>query len=168
MGALSSHLKTISSLYISLDLLGYASELKFSYDEGKKMIFDPVRKKYILVTPEELVRQSLLTYLVAEKSYSLSRMQVERAVGKGNERFDLMIYNRQGAPEMLIECKAPDVELDQIAMNQLARYAMRYKLNYIVLTNGIYAICHRMDYINKSTKILQEIPSDKTKNNGKR
>jgi len=90
-------------LYISLDLLGYASELKFSYDGAKKMIFDPVRKKYILVTPEELVRQSLLTYLAAEKGYSLSRMQVERAIGKGNERFDLMIYNRQGAPEMLID-----------------------------------------------------------------
>lgn len=155
-------------MYISLDLLGYASELEFVYEERSKLLLDPVRKKYIKVTPEELVRQSLLKYLVAEKSYSLSRMQVERAVGKGNERFDLMIYDRNGEPDMLIECKAPDIELDQVAMNQLARYSSKYKLNYIVLTNGIYAICHQMDYLNQTTKILEEIPSDKQSNNGKR
>jgi hypothetical protein len=109
-----------------------------------------------------------MKYLVAEKGYSLSRMQAERAVGKGNERFDLMIYSRQGAPEMLIECKAPGIALDQVAMNQLTRYASKYKLKYIMLTNGIYAICHEMDYINYTTRILQEIPSDKSINNGKR
>jgi len=141
-----------------LNLPQYQFKLKES--AGKIQIFDAFRKKYVVLTPEEWVRQNFLQYLVTEKKYAPSLIALEAAL-KYNElqkRADILVYDKQGSPFLLVECKAPEVKISQDVFDQVARYNMSFRVTYLVVTNGLDHFCCKMDYEKNSYQFLEEIP----------
>ena len=135
--------------------------LKTKLVEGTTQVFDAVRKKYLVLTPEEWVRQHFIHYLNQEKNYPLGLMGVEKMVKYNGmqTRADIVLYAADGKPNMIVECKAPNVKITQDAFNQIAKYNFKLKVKYLVLTNGIQHFCCQMDYETNGIKFLEEIPS---------
>ena len=134
--------------------------LKTKLVEGTMQVFDAVRKKYLVLTPEEWVRQHFIHYLNSEKKYPLGLMGVEQMV-KYNEqsaRADIVLYTSEGNPNMIVECKAPKVKITQDTFNQIAKYNFKLRVNFLVVTNGIQHFCCAMDYENNKITFLEEIP----------
>ena len=130
--------------------------------EGEKTyIFDVVRKKYLLLTPEEWVRQNFIHYLNKEKKYPLVLMGVEQMVKYNSlkTRADIVMYNTEGKANIIVECKAPDVKITQDTFNQIAKYNSQLKVKYLLVTNGMNHYCCKMDYESNRITFLEEIPS---------
>ena len=134
--------------------------LKTKLVEGTTQVFDQVRKKYLVLTPEEWVRQHFIQYLNKEKNYPLGLMGVEKMVKYNSmqTRADIVLYAVDGKPNMIVECKAPNVKITQDAFNQIARYNFKLQVPLLVVTNGIQHFCCQMDYENNSIKFIEEIP----------
>lgn len=130
--------------------------------EGEKTyIFDVVRKKYLLLTPEEWVRQNFIHYLNKEKKYPLGLMGVEQMVKYNSlkTRADIVMYNTEGKANIIVECKAPDVKITQDTFNQIAKYNSQLKVKHLLVTNGMNHYCCKMDYDSNRITFLEEIPS---------
>jgi len=134
--------------------------LKIKLVEGTTQVFDVVRKKYFKLTPEEFVRQNFLHYLRTEKKYPFGLMGVEKMIKYNNKRTraDIVLYNSDGKPNMIVECKAPDVEITQDTFYQIARYNSKLRVEFLVVTNGMKYYCCKMDYKNNDITFLNEIP----------
>ena len=130
-------------------------------DGEKTYIFDVVRKKYLLLTNEEWVRQNFIHYLNKEKKYPLGLMGVEQMVKYNSlkTRADIVMYNTEGKANIIVECKAPDVKITQETFNQIAKYNSQLKVKYLLVTNGMNHYCCKMDYESNSKTFLEEIPS---------
>ncbi len=126
---------------IEIDFSGI--ELKLKKEAGKTYVFDPVRKKWLVLTPEEHVRQYAIQYLTERLKYPAALLSVEKTikVGELNKRFDIVVYNREHKPWMLVECKAPDVAITEAALRQLLSYQGTMQCNYWLLTNGHQNYC---------------------------
>lgn len=115
-------------------------EPSFRYkEEGKRrLIFDSFRKKWLVLTPEEWVRQNFLQYLVRVAEYPPALIAVEKEfrLGELSRRFDILVYDRQQKPWMMVECKSPDINMDQPVLDQLLRYNMAIPVPFLVITNG--------------------------------
>ena len=148
-------------MLINIDLLQYQSYLKVKKELGKKKIFDPIRKKYLVWQPEELVRQLLIHYLVQEKNYNKNHLHVERGLKVNGQyrRSDIITYDKTMAPFLLVECKAPSVPLSQAVLDQIATYNLAYQVPYLLISNGMHSYCCQMDYENNSYTFLDEIPN---------
>lgn len=135
-------------------------KLKVISEQGRTQIFDSVRRKYFVLTPEEWVRQNFIAFLNEEKGYPLSLMAVEKGIKVNNlaKRCDIVIYNTAGDPNIIVECKAPKVSISQETFDQAARYNMRLKVNYLVVTNGMQHFCCYIDHIKGTFAYLSEIP----------
>ena len=133
---------------------------KIKLVEETTQVFDEVRKKYFKLTPEEWVRQNFIHYLNKEKNYPFGLMQVEKKVQYNSlkTRADIVIYNREGMPIVIVECKAPNVKIMQDAFNQIAKYNYKLRVKYLVVTNGMQHFCCEMDYKNNKINFLQDIP----------
>ena len=144
-----------------LNLPEYSFRIK--KEEGKSFIFDSVRKKYIFITPEEWVRQHFVRYLVEEKKYPESLMALEKKITLNRKifRFDLLVYNRKGQPDLIAEFKAPDVKISQDSFDQVVRYNMVLRVKYIVVSNGMQHFICEIDYEKNSYSFLKEIPDFK-------
>ena len=142
----------------SLNLPEYS--FKIQTKEQKKYIFDAFRKKFVKLTPEEWVRQHFIRYLCEERNYPVSLMALEMEIqlNKVHLRADAVAYDRQARPVMLIECKAPDVAIGQEHFDQILRYNMLLKVEYLVVTNGLEHYCCRLDIQNGSYQFLKDIP----------
>ena len=141
-----------------LNLPEYAFRKKT--EEGKQMIFDSIRKKFVALTPEEWVRQNFIQYLNKEKKYPESLMAVEKQIminGK-QRRFDLLIYLRNGQPHLIAEFKAPSVKITQDAFDQVVRYNMNLRVERVVVSNGMQHFACEIDYIKNNYTFLHEIP----------
>lgn len=145
---------------IKIDLLIFQEKLTTKEEDGKQWIFDPIRKKYLVLLPEELVRQLLLQYLIEIKKFPAGRINVEKqlTVLSSKRRFDMVIYDKNANPKMLIECKAPNVKINQKTFEQIAKYNLSIQADYLLVTNGIETYCCKMDYQNKSYSFISEIP----------
>ena len=134
--------------------------LKMKIEDEKTHIFDVVRKKYLLLTPEEWVRQNFIHYLNKEKNYPLGLMGVEKMVKYNNlkTRADIVLYNIEGNPNIIVECKAPNVKITQDTFNQIAKYNSQLKVKYLIVTNGMKHYCCKMDYETNEITFLEEIP----------
>ncbi len=121
-----------------LNLPAYSFRLK-DESEDKKLIFDEIRKKWLVLTPEEWVRQHFVKYLISEKGYpaGLIGIEVTFKMNSLTRRADVLVYNRVGNPILIVECKAPDVQIDSSVFDQIVEYNFKYKLGYLVVTNGI-------------------------------
>jgi type I site-specific restriction-modification system R (restriction) subunit len=126
----------------------------------KTYIFDAIRKKFVVLTPEEWVRQNFIKYLISEKKYPESLMAVEKQimVNKNQRRFDLLIYLRNGQPHLIAEFKAPGVKITQETFDQVVRYNMSLRVERVVVSNGLQHFACEIDYVKNSYSYLPEIP----------
>ena len=135
-------------------------EFRIKREEAKTLIFDGIRKKYVVLTPEEWVRQNFIKFLKAEKKYPESLMVVEKQIKvNGNpRRFDLLIYSRKGQPNLIVEFKAPNIKITQETFDQVVRYNMVLRVEYVVVTNGLQHFACQIDYEKNSYSFLKDIP----------
>ncbi len=128
---------------------------------GQIEIFDMVRKKYILLSPEEWVRQNFIHFLICQKSVPPSLIAVEYAlsVNKMKKRADIAVFGTEGHPLLLVECKANSVKIDQKVFDQVARYNLGLKVNYLVVTNGLEHYVCQIDFKTNNYIFLEEIPN---------
>ena len=115
-----------------------APRFRIKKEEGKEFIFDSLRKKWIVLTPEEWVRQNFIQYLLQEKNYPSTLIAIEKEIRLGEliKRFDILVYDNNHHPWMMIECKAGVIKLDAKVLNQLLRYNISVPVNYLIVTNG--------------------------------
>lgn len=120
-----------------------AFEVKVKKSEGKVFIFDSVRKKYVVMTPEEWVRQHVINYLIHHRFYPKSLFRVEGSLTYNTlqKRSDILVFDRSGKPWMLIECKSATIKLGQRAFNQVAIYNMTIGAKYVAVSNGMLHFC---------------------------
>ena len=124
-------------------------------------IFDLVRKKYVVLTPEEMVRQNIILYLVNTKNYPLNLMRVEVGMKLNDmqKRCDVLIYNRNRSPLLMIECKAENIKISQALFEQISRYNLVFKVPYLVATNGKNTYCCKINFEKQTYEFLNEIPT---------
>ena len=141
-----------------LNFPSYSFRLKSS--ENKTLIFDIVRKKYVVLTPEEWVRQHTIHFLHFEKKYPLSLMAVEKQlkIHALTRRTDIVLYKNDGKPFIIVECKAPSVEISQGVFDQIARYNMALNSELLMVTNGISHYYSYLDHQNETYQFLPELP----------
>ncbi|MEM8909814.1 MAG: type I restriction enzyme HsdR N-terminal domain-containing protein, partial [Bacteroidota bacterium] len=147
-------------LMIPLDLLQFQDRLQIKTQEQKRWILDAIRKKWLVLTPEELVRQLLVCYLVEEKAYNKNRIALEKSLRVNGllRRWDALVYNEQTHAALLIECKAPRVPVSQHTFEQIARYNLAVKVPFLLVTNGLQTYCCKIDHAQQSFQFLAEIP----------
>ncbi|MEN8248205.1 MAG: type I restriction enzyme HsdR N-terminal domain-containing protein [Bacteroidota bacterium] len=136
-------------------------DLNIKETEGKTVIFDVIRKKFVVLTPEEWVRQHFVNYLIHHLGYSRSLISVEHGL-KYNalaKRTDIIVYSNKGVPILLVECKAPEHKLGQKVMEQAMMYNKTVNADYLVITNGLEHSCLFIDRGSNELKFLSEIPS---------
>lgn len=145
---------------INIDLLHWKNELIISQKEGKTFVLDPIRKKKILLQPEELVRQLMIQWLIQNTEFKRNNIQVEKLIkiNQLSRRFDIVVYDKNIQPYILIECKAPDIRISQSTFDQVAVYNMALSAPFLIVTNGLETYCAIMDHINKSYVFMDEIP----------
>ena len=139
---------------------------RFKNSENKVSIFDAIRKKFIILTPEEWVRQHVIQFLIAEKNYPISLINVEKVlkVNGLRKRYDVVVYNSDGSIFILIECKAPEVTISQSTFDQIARYNMTLKSDYLMVTNGLNHYFCQMDFENEKYTFLENLPNYNSQN----
>ena len=142
----------------ALNLPPYQFKLKKQW--LRTQIFDSILKKYVVLTPEEWVRQNFLQFLIQDKKYPASLIAVEAGLkyNQLQKRMDVLIYSKQGPPYLMVECKAPEIKINQDVFDQIARYNMVFKVKYLVVTNGMHHFCCLMDYTNNAYQYLEQIP----------
>ena len=142
-----------------LNLPTYAFKLKSN--EKHTLIFDNLRKKYFVLTPEEWVRQHFVKFLIEEKKYPVSLIALEKELTLNNrkKRTDIVIFDKQGNPDIIVECTAPRIKISQATFDQIARYNLKLKAKYLVLTNGIEHYYCKMDFENETYIFLEDIPN---------
>ena len=133
---------------------------RFKNSENKTYIFDEIRKKFVVLTPEEWVRQNTLQYLIQEKKYSKSFINVEKLVkvNRINKRYDIVFFNPDGSIFLLIECKAPEIQISQQTFDQIARYNLALKATFLMVTNGLNHYFCQMDFENEKYLFLKDLP----------
>jgi hypothetical protein len=134
---------------------------KIAGKEGFEMILDPLRRKYVKLTPEEWVRQNFVQYLINEGKYPAGLLGIEVffRLNKLKRRIDILVHNRLGQPVMIVECKAPEVKIDEAVFEQIAAYNFKYKLPYLVVTNGLHHYACRLDHDKMKFEYLLVIPA---------
>ena len=134
--------------------------------ENKVSIFDEIRKKFIILTPEEWVRQHVVRFLLEEKKYPKSLINVEKVliVNGLRKRYDVVVFNPDGSIFVLVECKAPEIKTAQATFDQIARYNLALKAQFLMITNGHNHYFCQMDFENEKYAFLKELPDYEFKN----
>ncbi len=129
-------------------------------EKGKKEIFDDVRKKYITLSPEEWVRQNFIHYLIQHRNFPASLMAIERSlkVNTLTKRTDIVQYDKNGRAILIVECKAPNVKIDQDTFAQAAMYNLKMQVNYLIMTNGMHHFCCKINNTTNQLEYLKEVP----------
>ncbi len=138
----------------------YSFRLKSS--ENKTLIFDIVRKKYVVLTPEEWVRQHTIHFLHFEKKHPLSLMGIEKqlTINSLKKRTDILVYNRDGELYLIVECKAPSVEISQQTFDQIARYNLALNAPLLMVTNGMSHYFCQMNHKKQGYDFLKDLPKN--------
>ena len=133
---------------------------KITLKDSRHFIFDEVRKKHLVLTPEEWVRQHFIQYLILEKKFPRSLIQIEGGLSLNQlqKRTDIVIFNNQGIRIMVIECKAPAVKINQAVFDQAARYNSVHKTKWLVVTNGLKHCYAQIDHIQESFIFIEDLP----------
>ncbi|MDA9563719.1 type I restriction enzyme HsdR N-terminal domain-containing protein [Flavobacteriales bacterium] len=143
-----------------LNLPEYAFKIK-KVGGGKKQIFDAIRKKYVVLQPEEWVRQNFAQFLIQDRKYSASLMVFEHSLKYNgrSKRGDIVLFGKDGKPKLIVECKAPNVKIDESVFDQAAQYNMKLQLDYMIVTNGMQHYCCKIDRLHQKYTFLREIPT---------
>lgn len=143
---------------LSLNLPAF--DAKITMRNGKNIIFDVIRRRYVALTPEEWVRQHFVHFLLAQKGYPQALManEVQVQLNSTKKRCDTVLYRRDLTARMIVEYKAPEIEITQTVFDQITRYNMVLKVDYLVVSNGLQHYCCRMNYEQNSYTFLRDIP----------
>ncbi|MDE6348498.1 MAG: type I restriction enzyme HsdR N-terminal domain-containing protein [Bacteroides sp.] len=143
---------------LSLNLPAFNA--KIAARDGKRFIFDVLRRRYVVLTPEEWVRQHFVHFLLAHKSYPKALManEVQVQLNGTRKRCDTVLYRRNLTARMIMEYKAPEIVITQKVFDQITRYNMVLKVDYLIVSNGLQHYCCQMDYEQNSYRFLQDIP----------
>ncbi|MDR3057106.1 MAG: type I restriction enzyme HsdR N-terminal domain-containing protein [Prevotella sp.] len=128
--------------------------------DGKLSVWDPLRRKFVALTPEEWVRQHFVNFLLTEKGYPSALVANEIQINLNNQkrRCDSVIYDRKLTPLMIVEYKAPDVNITQSVFDQIVRYNIVLKVKYLIVSNGLDHFCCEMNYVDQTFCYLPDIP----------
>lgn len=142
-----------------LNLPGY--EYKLKKTEGKIFIYDVIRRKYVLLTPEEWVRQHFINYMIHYLNYPKALIRVEGGLkfNRLRKRSDIVVYNQTGDPWMVVECKSPEQKIDQQVLQQVSVYNSSVRATYVGATNGLIHYCCVVNHEEKITQPLEHFPS---------
>ncbi len=134
---------------------------RFKSNENKTLIFDIIRKKFVVLTPEEWVRQHTIHFLTSEKKYPISHINVEKQLQLNDtvKRYDIVVFNKDGTIKIIVECKAPSIKTNQQTFDQIARYNLVLKSETLMVTNGLEHFFCIMDFTNKRYLFLKDLPS---------
>ena len=138
-------------------------EFRLKKIDEKRFIFDEIRKKYIELTAEEWVRQNCIKFLINEKKYKSQLIAVEKKIILNNmtKRFDIIAYDNNGDPNLLVECKAPNIAIRQETFDQILSYNRVINSKYLMITNGIIHYYCKIDNIDNKINFLKDIPNYK-------
>ena len=127
---------------------------------GKLWIFEFIRKKYVVLTPEEWVRQHVLHYFVKELNYPKSLIAVEKGLvyNQLNKRADIVVFDREGKHWLVVECKAPHVEVNESTFNQASVYNAILKSPFVSVTNGVHSFCYAVRWEEKQIELIRDFP----------
>ena len=141
-----------------LNFPSYTFRVKNS--ENRPLIFDEIRKKFIVLTPEEWVRQHVVKFLIQEKNYPISHINVEKQITLNGlkKRYDIVVFKQDGKLDKLVECKAPEITISQNTFDQIAQYNFKLNANYLMVTNGLAHYYCQMDFVAEKYQFMQEIP----------
>ena len=133
---------------------------RFKNSENKVSIFDEIRKRFMVLQPEEWVRQHCVQYLMHEKKYPKSLINVEKELKVNNlrKRYDIVIYNTDGSIHLIVECKSYKIAINQNTFDQIARYNLELNATYLMVTNGINHYYCAMDFREERYQFLRDIP----------
>lgn len=145
-------------MFTELNLPTYS--FRIEQQHGKRFIFDEIRKKSVVLTPEEWVRQNFIKYLIDCKKFPASLMAIETGlkINQNQFRADLLVYSRSGSPLVLVEFKAPSVKVTQQTFDQIARYNMTFQVPYLIVSNGLNHYCCMVNLEKQTYAFLKEIP----------
>ncbi len=137
-----------------------AYDFRLKNSENKVHIFDVIRKKFVVLQPEEWVRQHVVHYLLKDKNYPKSLINVEKQLSVNNikKRYDVVVYRSDGSILLLVECKAPSISIDQEVFDQIARYNMGLNATYLMVTNGVNHYYCELNYSQEKYSFLPSIP----------
>jgi len=135
--------------------------VKTKHDAGGPQVFDPIRRRWLALLPEEWVRQHFINHLVHDLGYPASLIAVERSLvlNKLAKRADILVHNEQGRPLLLVECKAPGVRITLRTFEQAARYNSVFKVDWLMITNGNMHYCCAVDHATARTAFLDHLPT---------
>jgi len=141
-----------------LDFPNY--NFRFKNSENKVAIFDEIRKKFIILTPEEWVRQHVVHFLILEKKYPKSLINVEKSlkINGLTKRYDVVVYKNDGSILILVECKSTSIKISQTVFDQIARYNLTLNAEYLMVSNGLNHYYSKMDFENERYDFLKELP----------
>ena len=144
---------------LALNLPSFA--VKIQQRNGKSLIFDPLRKKYVALTPEEWVRQHFTHFLTDHKGYpkGLLANEIQLDLNGTKKRCDTVLFNKDLGARMIVEYKAPHIAITHAVFDQITRYNMVLKVDYLIVSNGINHYCCKIDYQSMSYSFLPDIPS---------
>lgn len=144
---------------LSLNLPSF--EAKIRTTNGKKSIFDVIRRRYIALTPEEWVRQHFVHFLINHKQFPSALLANEVAINLNGtkKRCDTVLYRKDLTARVIVEYKAPQIEITQEVFDQITRYNMALKVDYLIVSNGINHYCCKIDYSTLTYRFLQDIPN---------
>ena len=136
---------------------------RFKSSENKTLVFDEIRKKFVVLTPEEWVRLHVVQFLLQEKNYPKSLINVEKQLklNKTTKRYDIVVFNNDGSIFLIVECKAPSIPISQITFDQIARYNLALNASFLMVSNGLEHYYCQMDYENECYVFLKDIPNYK-------
>lgn len=133
---------------------------KLKQEAGKTYIFDELRKRFLLLTPEEWVRQHLVKFLIEEKKYPRTLIKLEGGLklNEQQKRSDILVFNLKGEKRMLLECKAPSVKISQATFDQIARYNFVHRVQWLVVSNGLQHFCCEISFKDQSYRYMGAVP----------
>jgi hypothetical protein len=136
---------------------------RFKNSENKISVFDVIRKKFVVLQPEEWVRQHCVQYLIKEKKYpkSLINIEKEMTINSLKKRYDIVVFNTNGSIHLIVECKAPKITINQNVFDQIAQYNLELNATYLMVTNGLNHYYCQMDFENERYQFLKDIPEYK-------
>ncbi|WP_203258329.1 type I restriction enzyme HsdR N-terminal domain-containing protein [Hyunsoonleella ulvae] len=134
---------------------------RFKNSENKVLIFDIIRKKFVVLQPEEWVRQNCIHFLIEDKNYPKSLINVEKElkINDLKKRYDIIVFKPNGDIQLVVECKSPTIAINQKVFDQIARYNLVLNSDYLMVTNGLNHYYCEMDFNNERYQFLRDIPS---------
>lgn len=148
-------------MLLDLDLPQYQADLRIKTEDGVRYIWDVIRAKWLILQPEEWVRQLLVLHLLAKADVNRNRIAIERGlqVNQLKKRTDILVFDRAMDPWLLVECKAPSVPLDERVFRQIATYNMPLQVPYLLVCNGPQAYCCHIDFEQQTFVFLPDLPT---------